>query len=164
MVNALENGELGGKTSFRLVALCIICRQNTFLVTEIIDPQNGHILHRPPGGGIEPGESAEDAVRRELWEELNVRLKNLKCIGTVEYSWFYKGNETVERASLFWANAADDPRLSRGETPDLREADGQCLRTFWRPFDEGHKPYPPVCPPMLLEYLRQFRQSITQAM
>ena len=31
-----------------------------------------------PGGGVETGESADDAVQRELYEETGIKIKNLK--------------------------------------------------------------------------------------
>jgi 8-oxo-dGTP diphosphatase len=36
-----------------------------------------------PGGGIDPGESDEDAITRELQEELGVTVQNIQEIGTV---------------------------------------------------------------------------------
>lgn len=36
-----------------------------------------------PGGGVEPGESDQDAIARELQEELGVTVKNVQEIGTV---------------------------------------------------------------------------------
>ncbi|MFZ3009809.1 MAG: NUDIX hydrolase [Candidatus Microsaccharimonas sp.] len=36
-----------------------------------------------PGGGIDPGESDQDAITRELQEELGVTVKNVQEIGTV---------------------------------------------------------------------------------
>lgn len=40
-----------------------------------------------PGGKVEPGESLESALRREIKEELNSEIKIKRFIHTVEYSY-----------------------------------------------------------------------------
>lgn len=40
-----------------------------------------------PGGKIEPGESKEDALKRELWEELEVRISIQKPLDTVNHQY-----------------------------------------------------------------------------
>jgi 8-oxo-dGTP pyrophosphatase MutT (NUDIX family) len=137
----------------RQAALCIIRRGNSFLVAEIEDLQTGVILHRPPGGGLEEGESPEQAVRRELQEELGISLNGIQPLGDIDHVWFWKGREVRERAWLFLANASDDARLSRGELPDLLEANGQRIKTFWRSIHDITEMLPPLCPSNLAQLL-----------
>ncbi len=40
-----------------------------------------------PGGKIEPGESAEEALHREIMEELDVRIEIVRKIDTIEYDY-----------------------------------------------------------------------------
>ena len=40
-----------------------------------------------PGGKIEPGESPEEALRREIWEELETRINVERLVTTVEYDY-----------------------------------------------------------------------------
>ena len=40
-----------------------------------------------PGGKIEPGESPEEALRREIWEELETKIVVEKFVTTVEYDY-----------------------------------------------------------------------------
>ena len=141
------------EVEIREAALCLIRRQNAFLVAEIRDPETGTVLHRPPGGGVERGESPIDAVRRELYEELGVTLTAVRELGTLDHIWFWKGREIRERAWLFAASSTDDVRLTRGETPDVVEANGQRIKTIWRPIEDT-KDLPPLCPPLLIDFLR----------
>ena len=137
----------------RQAALCLIRHGNAFLVAEIQDPQTSLVLHRPPGGGIEEGETPEQALRRELREELGITLTTVLEVGTVDHVWFWNGREVRERAWLFRASSSDDARLSRGECPQLIEADGQCIKTVWRPIEENIACLPPLCPSRIVEFL-----------
>ena len=40
-----------------------------------------------PGGKMEPGESPEEALRREIWEELETRIVVERFVQTVEYDY-----------------------------------------------------------------------------
>ena len=40
-----------------------------------------------PGGKMEPGESPEDALRREIWEELETKIVVERLVQTVEYDY-----------------------------------------------------------------------------
>lgn len=137
----------------RQAALCIFRRNATFLVAEIVDPHSGAVLHRPPGGGIEAGETPEQAVRREVLEELGITLTHVQPIGYIDHVWQWKSRELHERAYIFLADPADDPRLHRGETIELIEADGQPSRTLWLSLDGAADRIPPVCPTLLLARL-----------
>jgi ADP-ribose pyrophosphatase YjhB (NUDIX family) len=53
------------------------------LVSEMRHPVDGR-WYRPPGGGIEFGETSEEAARRELREELGVAADDLELLGVRE--------------------------------------------------------------------------------
>ncbi|NLB26566.1 MAG: NUDIX domain-containing protein, partial [Bacteroidales bacterium] len=44
-----------------------------------------------PGGFINPGETAENAVKRELNEELGLKVKSVKYIGSLPNEYLFDG-------------------------------------------------------------------------
>ncbi|MCX6760748.1 MAG: NUDIX domain-containing protein [Candidatus Nealsonbacteria bacterium] len=55
-----------------------------------------------PGGHIEPGEDAEEALERELNEELGFKIKKFFFIGGSEHIWT-KNNKKHHEINLFFA-------------------------------------------------------------
>ena len=56
-------------SAVRPIALCLFRHGSKVLVSDEVDPVSGERFHRPLGGGIEYGESSEEAVIREIREE-----------------------------------------------------------------------------------------------
>ncbi len=94
----------------RAAALCVFWQADCFLVAEIVDPLTGARLHRPPGGGIEEGESPEQAVVREVREELSIALAGVRCLGAIDHVWHWNGREVHERA---WIFVPDPPVMNK---------------------------------------------------
>lgn len=63
-----------------------------------------------PGGKMEAGESPEEALRREIWEELETRIVIEKFVTTVEYD-YPKFHLTMH---CFWCNV-ENGRLTLKE-------------------------------------------------
>jgi len=66
-------------TNFHPVVLAIIEKDNKYLFTKRVDPNpryNGK--WQLPGGGVEYGETPEEALKREIQEELGVTVG--KCV------------------------------------------------------------------------------------
>ncbi|MEE0262695.1 MAG: NUDIX domain-containing protein, partial [Collinsella sp.] len=89
-----------------------------------------------PGGKLMRGETPEDAVRRELMEELQVKVTNLRDFYTVEYDYpdFHLSMECYY-CSL--ADESDEPQKHDRQL-DIRWIPRSSLATVeWMPADKG---------------------------
>lgn len=67
----------------RPIAICVFRRAGRLLVGEGYDPLKGETFHRPVGGGLQFGETSEQAMRREIGEELGVEIRGLRPLGVL---------------------------------------------------------------------------------
>ncbi len=84
------------------------------------------LLHRPsnmrshpgqialPGGGIDPGEAPVEAALREAWEELGIRPRDVRVIGTSDVYRTHSGFEITPVVGVVPAAVASSSSWSRG--------------------------------------------------
>jgi 8-oxo-dGTP diphosphatase len=99
---------------FHHLARGIFLRDGKVLLTRA----RGHRNTFLPGGHIEFGESAKDALKREVLEELGIACEIGKFIGIVEHKWLKKGVLNCELNQLFEANSYE---LNPAQDPTSKE-------------------------------------------
>jgi NAD+ diphosphatase len=60
-----------------------------------------------PGGFVDPGESAEEALRREIQEELGLEVESMEYFGSAPNKYLYKGVHYATEDLAFVCTAKD---------------------------------------------------------
>ena len=136
----------------RAKAVCV-CRDDArILVGPGTDSVKGQTFYGPLGGGVEFGERAADAIRREMLEELNVELGQTVLLGVLENIFTYEGEPGHEIVFVFDARLFDESLYGR----DLitgEESNGQRFEARWLPVQHFAPGGPPLYPDGLYELL-----------
>jgi ADP-ribose pyrophosphatase YjhB (NUDIX family) len=135
----------------RPLALAIIRREDDILVCEYYDDAKGEAFYRPLGGSIEFGEYGQEAIRREINEELGVELADVRYLATLENIFTYRGQCGHEIVLLYEARL-NTPALYKRETLTVHE-DGELLTARWMPLHKFQTNTIPLYPDGLLELL-----------
>jgi len=125
----------GDMNQIRPVALCVFRNKNRILVFEGYDKVKEEIFYRSLGGGIDFGEKAEDTVRRELKEELNVEVGEVRYLGTLENIFTFNGNSYHEIVMIH-DGALVDSGLYEQAVIVGQEANGEEIRAVWKRLDK----------------------------
>jgi len=88
----------------KTVVAALILRNNKILICQRTRHQTMPLKWEFPGGKIEPGEKPEQALHRELEEELGIRATIGRKVATVRYDY---GNPTASNSPP--GRAADTP-------------------------------------------------------
>jgi ADP-ribose pyrophosphatase YjhB (NUDIX family) len=113
-------------------------------VSEMIDPDDGTTYYRPAGGGIEFGERSGDAARRELQEELDLRIGELALLGVLENVFQMQGEPYHEICFVFEAPLEPDvlDRLDGVQVLETTASDTEIIRVLPRAALDGLTLYP----------------------
>lgn len=87
----------------RACAFAFVREGDRLLFARFIDPDDGSTYFRPLGGGMEFGETGEQAVRREFREELGVELAGVTHIGFLENLFEMSGRSYHELCLIYVA-------------------------------------------------------------
>ena len=135
-------------------AVCVVRRGDEILVSAASDSVKGETFYGPLGGGVEFGELAADAVRREIREELGAELAEVRLLAVLENIFTYEGRPGHEITFVFLGTFADAALYERDE---LRwtESDGTLWVARWMPLEHFANGGPPLYPTGLYELLKQ---------
>jgi ADP-ribose pyrophosphatase YjhB (NUDIX family) len=136
----------------RPISICIVRRDDEILVMEARDESRDLTFYRPLGGGIEFGERSDDAVKRELREEIGAELDEVRLLTVLENLFEFEGEAWHEIVFVYEATLAD-PDLYDRPTFVVTEETGT-LPGCWRRLADFDISSSPLYPEGLLEYLR----------
>lgn len=107
-----------------------------------------------PGGGLEFGETSEDALRREFREELDVEIGEIGYLGALENVFTFAGQPGHEIILVHRVALPDDRRL-RAEIVAGQESDGSPFTARWLPLPDVRSGAKRLYPDGLLSLLDQ---------
>lgn len=141
------------KQRIRVLALCVFRRDDKILVAAGYDNIKQQAFYRPIGGGIEFGETAVAAVTREVREEINAEVKNLRYLGTLENIFVYNGETGHEIVMMFDGAFVDEYRNADDYSVQGID-DGEVLFTAeWKSLEFFRQGNAPLYPDGLLQLL-----------
>lgn len=115
----------------RHLAICIFHHEGKILVNPFHDPVKQQLLFRPLGGGVEFGEKSSEAIVREIREELDVPIRDVRLLGTLESIFTYLGKPGHEVVQVYDARF-EDPALYDKQWLEGQESNGERFRAVWR--------------------------------
>lgn len=137
-------------TAIRPIALAAVRRGDDLLVFEGHDATKGETFYRPLGGGIEFGEPAVVALRRELREELAAELSRVELLGVLENIFAAYGRQGHE---IVFVYAADLAEPSLYEHDDVGRIIDEGSPVSWQPLSRFTRGEAILYPTGLLELL-----------
>jgi ADP-ribose pyrophosphatase YjhB (NUDIX family) len=129
----------------RPISLGLIWKDTSLLVAHGVDPLDGQPFFRPLGGGLEFGERAIDALRREFVEEIGAELCDERFITVLENLFRYDGQPHHELVFVFEARFKDARLYERAEF-EIHEQN-MSTTASWMPLRElvgGDRPLYPA--------------------
>ncbi len=120
----------------RVMALCAIWRGDAILVQEGSDPATGAVFYRLPGGGVEFGEYAVQAAVREIREELEAEVIDVRLLGVFENIFTYNGEQGHEIVFVC-EGAVAEPLFYDQDELIGHEGDHDTYRAIWLPLADA---------------------------
>ena len=146
-----HTGAAPAPARIRAKAVCVCRRGGDVLLGAAVDAAKGETFYGPPGGGVEFGERAEDAVRREMMEELGAELDDVSLLGVLENVFTYEGRPGHEIAFVFQARLRDPALYTADEIAGTEG--GRPYVVHWMPLAAFTPAGPPLYPDGLLALL-----------
>ena len=104
----------------RNIAICVFQNDGRILAAQGHDDATDEHFFRPLGGELEPGETAEEALRREIREETGLAIHEIRLLSTIDNRFTYRGERHRETVAVFDAKFAD-PTIYHQTSVEIHE-------------------------------------------
>jgi ADP-ribose pyrophosphatase YjhB (NUDIX family) len=141
------------KRSIRVTARCLFRHEGQILTISAQDPDKPEPHYGVPGGGVEFGETSEQALRREMREELGAEMADLDLLFVSEEIFAVQGQTYHAIVFLYQGRFVDPGFYARPVIPYVEGPEPRKKAT-WMPasvFVSGEKR---LLPARLVDILR----------
>lgn len=121
----------GARFTYRVAGVCI---HNGYVLTHKSEMDDFYAL---PGGRVEILEFSEDALRREMREELGVEIHLERLLWIIENLFIYEGRQRHE-LGLYYLMSLDGAEGLYDKHKTIRCLDAPHLTLQWLPLSELH--------------------------
>ncbi len=94
--------------TIRPIVICVFRDGDRILVSDGYDSVKQETFYRPIGGGIEFGERAEEAMAREVREEVGLEVQDLSYLGVLQNLFTLEGEPGHEIVFVYDGRFADE--------------------------------------------------------
>jgi 8-oxo-dGTP pyrophosphatase MutT (NUDIX family) len=140
------------KKKIRVLALGVFRSGSRILAGEGYDALKDEHFFRPLGGAIEFGESSLDALRREIREEIQAEITNIRYLGMFENIFTFEGRPGHEIILIFNAEFADRSLYQKTLITGM-EDDEMPVRAVWLDLSQPANANYPLYPEGLRELI-----------
>ena len=124
------------KQRVRPLAICVFLNNDRILVAEGYDPLKQQTFYRPLGGGIEFGEYGEQAIHRELMEEIGAEVTDLKYLGMLENIYVFNGTPGHEIVMVYDGVLKESGLYEQAEVEGIEAEIDESFKAVWKSLDE----------------------------
>ncbi len=135
----------------RVLALGLIRDGDRIFISEGYDPVKEQTFYRVLGGGVDFGETIDEALKREFQEEIQAELTNIKYLGCLENLFTFNGNPGHELLQLYQCDFVD-PKFYQLEELVFAEGDRK-KKALWLDINRFTSGELRIVPERFLEYL-----------
>ena len=138
----------------RAIAICVIRNEDSIFVFEGRDEGKDETFYRPLGGMIEFGEYSIDTVQREMREEIDEEIRDIRYLGMLENVFRYEGQIGHEIVLVYEADFVDQKIYEKSWVTGY-EDDGKPFMAVWKSIEGFRNSNAPLYPDGLLQLLAQ---------
>lgn len=120
----------------RPISICLFRNGCRILVSEDFDSVKQDYFCRPLGGGIEFGESSRDALIREVKEEINLEIENLRLLHIMENIFVCEGQQGHEIVFVYDADFVNTALYQQEEISGYEEDTNHHFKAKWLTVEE----------------------------